>query len=162
MRREDVEIRMAHLTDVDAVVALEQATNDAPHWPREEYVRIIECGAGGTVRRLLAVAAAGGRVVGFAVGKVIGGEPDAVSELESIAVTEDARRLGVGRALLTKTARWCTDQGASAMELEVRSRNEAARAFYKEAGFVEAGVRKGYYRDPADDAVLMNRQALKG
>jgi ribosomal-protein-alanine N-acetyltransferase len=44
----------------------------------------------------------------------------------------------------------------SAIELEVRAGNLAALTLYRRFGFVEVGRRKGYYRDPAEDAVLMD------
>ncbi len=43
------------------------------------------------------------------------------------------------------------------MQLQVRAANAPARAFYKHLGFAEAGVERGYYSSPADDAVRMLR-----
>jgi ribosomal-protein-alanine N-acetyltransferase len=50
---------------------------------------------------------------------------------------------------------WAQRQGARRMELEVRISNRAAIALYERAGFVQDGRRRGYYRDPEEDAVLM-------
>ncbi|MDE1177559.1 MAG: GNAT family N-acetyltransferase [Edaphobacter sp.] len=151
-----VAIRAATVGDVDAVVVLERTIAEAPHWGREEYVRMLADPAA-AVRRVLLIAERDAAMVGFAVGKVIGSGEDAVGELESVAVAEDARRLGAGRALCEAVIGWCAAQGAAVVELEVRSGSEGARALYGSLGFVEVGVRAGYYRDPAEDAVLMNR-----
>ena len=96
-----------------------------------------------------------GRVLGFAVGKVVGAGADAVGELESVAVMGSARRMGAGRALCGAVVEWCREQGAVAVELEVRVGSGGAIALYKGLGFAAVGVRRAYYRDPADDALLM-------
>lgn len=159
----EVRVRAAQLDDVDGVVALERVTEGAPHWAREEYVQMIRESAGAAVRRALFVATSvvtidnKAEVAGFAVGKVIGLGDDAVGEIESVAVAEKARRAGVGRVLCHRVIEWCEQQGAGVTELEVRRRSSGAQAMYRGLGFVEVGVRANYYRDPVDDAVLMNR-----
>jgi len=90
-------------------------------------------------------------VVGFLVlGITVG-----VAELESVAVLEYARRQGVGRSLCLQAAFYAETSGAESLQLEVRSANKAALALYRSMGFVEQGVRNGYYSNPKDDAVLM-------
>ncbi len=51
-----------------------------------------------------------------------------------------------------------TDRGARAVWLEVRLSNAAARAMYQRRGFVAAGVRRGYYRLPPEDALVLRRE----
>ncbi len=77
-----------------------------------------------------------------------------------IAVDPAARRCGHGRALLDEAERRARAWGTASLWLEVRAQNDAARGLYARCGFVEQGVRRGYY--PAeqqggtpDDAVLM-------
>jgi ribosomal-protein-alanine N-acetyltransferase len=82
-------------------------------------------------------------------------DTDSVGELESVVVAEDARRMGLGRALCKGILGWCRDRGVREIELEVRSRNYSAKRLYTSLGFVEEGLRRGYYRDPIDDAALM-------
>jgi ribosomal-protein-alanine N-acetyltransferase len=110
-----------------------------------------------------------GRLVGFAVGKVIGTGRDCLGELESVVVDAEARRGGVGRALCEAVMDWCRGKGAVAMELEVRAGSTGAIALYGELGFVAVGRRSAYYpgisdrtahgtvfaEGPAEDAVLM-------
>jgi len=152
-----VEIRPARREDISAVVALEREMTDAPHWAEAEYAAMVDECAGGLVRRLLVIAESGDReLIGFAVGKVAGAGAEAFGELESVAVTTRARRAGVGRTLCEAVVEWCRQQGAHAVELEVRSKNEAAFALYRRLGFEAVGLRRSYYRDPVDDAILMS------
>lgn len=153
----DLEARVARPEEVDAIVALERRVTGAPHWPREDYVRMIGEGTDGGVRRLVFVATAGGEIVGFAVGKMINAGTGALGEIESVAVAEQMRRSGVGRALCQRVVEWCSEQGAEVIELEVRRSSESALALYRRLGFIEVGVRGAYYRDPVEDAILMSR-----
>lgn len=153
-------IRTGGEADLDEIFALERAVSEAPHWSREDYAALIRPSSVGPVSRCVLVAEGVDdegvvRLVGFAVGKALEMSGDSVGELESVAVKEDSRRMGVGRALCRKVLEWCRERGAGAVELEVRSRNKSARALYAALGFREEGLRKGYYRDPSDDAVLM-------
>ena len=147
-----VTIRAARLEDVTAVVALERGVAQAPHWGEGEYVAMVRGGAEEFVRRCLLVAERGGELIGFAVGKVIVGE---TGEVESVVVGAEVRREGVGKALCEAVIGWCKGQGAVAVELEVRSANLGAVRLYEGLGFESVGIRKDYYREPVDDAVLM-------
>jgi ribosomal-protein-alanine N-acetyltransferase len=108
--------------------------------------------ADSVVRRCFFVAVAEGRLLGFAVGKVIG---SSVAELESVAVEAAARRGGVGKALCRAVVAWCRGQGVAAVELEVRAGSAGAIALYAGLGFLVAGRRVGYYLAPVEDALLM-------
>jgi ribosomal-protein-alanine N-acetyltransferase len=61
----------------------------------------------------------------------------------------------MGRALCSAVIEWCREQMATALELEVRAGSLGAIAMYSGLGFVTVGRRAGYYRDPAEDAVMM-------
>lgn len=144
-----VVVRAAGVADLKGVVALERGADEAPHWSEAEYAAIVR---GGAVRRCLFVAEAEGGLVGFAVGKVIDAS---VAELESVAVRAEVRRRGVGRALCGAVTEWCRAEGTAALELEVRAASAGAIALYAGLGFVEVGLRRGYYTAPMEDAVLM-------
>lgn len=159
-------IRTGGELDLDEILVLERAVAEAPHWSREEYAALGGSESDGAVSRCVLVAEGVGdegvmRLVGFAVGKFVGMDGQSAGELESVVVAEAARRTGVGRALCQGVLEWCRQRGAAAVELEVRSRNIPARRLYSSVGFQEEGLRRGYYRDPADDAVLM-RLAIAG
>jgi len=147
-------VRLASAADVAAVIQLERTIAEAPHWAESEYVAML-VPASGAVRRCLFVAENERGLIGFAVGKVVGSGGESSSELESIAVSSDARRMGVGRLLCAAVIDWCRAQGAAEMELEVRAASGGAIALYSGLGFIAEGRRPGYYQAPLDDAVLM-------
>lgn len=153
MGPDEVRVRVAAAADIDGVVRLERATDTAPHWAGEEYAAMVK--GAGEVRRRLLVAEREGELVGFAVGKVARIGTETAAELESVAVKEEARRSGIGRRLCEAVVVWCRAEGAAEVELEVRASSAGAIGLYEGLGFVGAGLRRGYYRDPADDALLM-------
>ncbi len=124
-------------SDADAVAALQRACPEAAQWKAEP-------GQG----RAVLVAEADGAVAGFAVWQEL---PGGEAELLNLAVEPRLRRRGVGRALLRSM------QGRR-IWLEVRASNEAAIRFYQSLGFSRCGLRRAYYRDPVEDAVLMVRE----
>lgn len=75
-----------------------------------------------------------------------------VAELLIIGVAKEARRRGIGAALMEKVR---SAAGGLPVFLEVREGNAAARRLYETCGFREYGRRKNYYEHPAEDAVLM-------
>lgn len=95
----------------------------------------------------------GDTVVGYAAVSVIADE----AEIMDVAVSENYRRRGIGRELMSSLEALCGEMGASQIYLEVRSQNSAARALYESLGYVAYGTRHGYYKNPADDAVLMKK-----
>ncbi len=79
-------------------------------------------------------------------------------QIDNLAVAEQWRRRGVGRTLLEFALSRASDLGARAATLEVRSANAIARAFYEKDGFMPVGLRKRYYANPPDDALLLSRE----
>lgn len=75
-------------------------------------------------------------------------------EVLRIAVKKEQRERGFGKKLLSDAIRLMQARGASAIYLEVRESNRAAIALYENAGFEKCGVRKGYYRDNGEAALL--------
>ena len=81
-------------------------------------------------------------------------------EIARIAVESDFRRNGVASRLLKELAFICADNGVNKLLLDVRESNESAKAFYKKKGFVLDGVRKNYYTNPTENAILMSLELL--
>jgi ribosomal-protein-alanine N-acetyltransferase len=79
----------------------------------------------------------------------------------NIAVHPSRRGEGIGRALLSECIRRSARAGASLIFLEVRAGNEAAKRLYRSMGFAFRGVRKGYYTDTGEDAVILDREVRK-
>jgi ribosomal-protein-alanine N-acetyltransferase len=147
-----LEIRRATTDDLAEVLRLERSVPEAPHWDESVYRDILLQEPASTLQRALFVAVNHGQLAGFAVATVVADQ----AELESIAVDPQRRRLGVGRALSEAVMVWAREAGARQILLEVRSANAVARALYGRLGFQETGLRRGYYSDPSDDAVLMS------
>ena len=76
--------------------------------------------------------------------------------LLSMAVVPEARRQGLGRALIAQLERRLVEHDCAEMHLEVRVGNVAAQSLYRAVGFRESGCRKGYYSDTGEDALLMS------
>jgi [ribosomal protein S18]-alanine N-acetyltransferase len=141
------EIRRLTYADLPSVVAIERRTFPAP-WSLAMFVLELSKPAG-----VCLVAADGGEEV---AGYVICSRHDTVWHLMDIAVAPERRRQGIGRALLQALV----DRLPSPDEqvtLEVRPSNEAAIRLYEEFGFKAAGVRRRYYQDNGEDALIMWR-----
>ena len=97
---------------------------------------------------------AGGSPLGFALGRVAAEE----AEILTLALHPEARRLGLGRALVDALITRSAALGGRRVLLEVAADNNAARDLYAAAGFQQVGRRPGYYRRPrqAVDAVTMH------
>lgn len=93
----------------------------------------------------------GERLLGYAGMLAVLDEAD----VTNIAVLPEARRRGVGRCLVEALIAEAVVRGVKLLHLEVRESNTVARALYESLGFVTDGRRKGYYRQPTEDAVLM-------
>jgi len=97
------------------------------------------------------VAKVAGQVVGFAGMLFIGDE----GHLATISVDPDWRGNGVAARLTAVLCRKAIEGGATALTLEVRAGNTAAQALYRRFGFAPAGVRRAYYKDSGEDALVM-------
>jgi ribosomal-protein-alanine acetyltransferase len=92
-----------------------------------------------------------GRVAGYVIAFSVLHEMN----LLIVAVAAAHRRKGLGRALLAALLDQARAEGIAKIHLEVRKANHAARALYARWGFVEVGLRRDYYRNPKDDAVML-------
>lgn len=136
--------------DIPAVVAIDRRSFPVPWSERSYRFELLENPAA-----LLLVAEAtaepGRPVVGY-VGLWLLGEE---AHISTLAVDPAYRRRGIGRRLLRAALERAAAAGAQAVTLEVRVSNAAAIALYRSFGFQEVGVRRGYYRDNGEDALLM-------
>jgi len=148
-------IRRMAADDVDAVLELERGSEGAPHWTRAEYLACLEAAGDSALRRFGFVALADGVLAGFAVVRRVAALGESEAELESIVVVAALRGRGIGAGLLAVSMDLARVEGAGRLDLEVRASNLAAIRLYARAGLVEIGRRRGYYRSPEDDAVLM-------
>lgn len=79
-------------------------------------------------------------------------------ELQNLATAPDQQRCGVAQALLAELFATSRARGVRQMLLEVRVSNTAAQALYRKHGFGLSGLRRGYYRGPDEDALLMMKR----
>ncbi len=79
------------------------------------------------------------------------------ADLCNIAVKEDYRRCHIAEKLLEKCVITCKARGVTRILLEARESNTPALNFYKKMGFMEIGKRKNYYKEPCEDAVIMEK-----
>ncbi|SFI37386.1 ribosomal-protein-alanine N-acetyltransferase [Pseudobutyrivibrio sp. OR37] len=138
--------RYATESDVDAIVAIEEAAMSAP-WNRDNYLEAIN-----SEHAFILVAAEADVIAGFAVFYLTPPE----SELPDIVVSEKYRGQGIGRALLSESIALLKAQGIDTIFLEVRVSNTPARTLYTHTGFVEIGKRKYFYSNPIEDAICMS------
>lgn len=94
-----------------------------------------------------------GRVCGYGGMMTVVGE----GQITNVAVDPSCRRMGIGEAILEALLTEAKQRDAEQVALEVRVSNVAAVALYQKHGFETAGVRKGFYRHPTEDALVMLR-----
>lgn len=138
-----VPMRRRHLR---GVVAIEQVTNHRP-WSLGLFLGELRMP---TSRHYL-VALEGHLVVGFCGLMVIGDE----GHITNIAVHPDHRRRSIAARLMLATMGHAIAEGLSGVTLEVRSSNVAAQELYRRFGFAPGGIRRNYYADLGEDALIM-------
>jgi [ribosomal protein S18]-alanine N-acetyltransferase len=151
---EDMLIRRMTAADLGRVLEIAASLPESPHWPESAYLDALNPES--TPHRIVLVAAGSdltgsGQVEGFTVASLL--PPQA--ELESIAVATGSQRRGLGHMLLDALLSELRPLGVLEINLEVRASNQAAVAFYRSAGSSQIGLRRAYYTDPVEDAILM-------
>ncbi|MGH9666040.1 MAG: ribosomal protein S18-alanine N-acetyltransferase [Bryobacteraceae bacterium] len=140
-------IRAATSVDMPGMMALEQRAATAAHWSAQQYEALFRDAR--PERTALIIEEESG-LQGFVIARVV----DREWEIENIAVAGAARRRGLGTRLLGELLDLARGRSAVAVFLEVRESNHAARALYGKWAFLESGRRRGYYKDPEEDAIL--------
>ncbi len=143
-----IEIRRMELSDCEAVYQIAKETLPE-HWSLEEIQRVLQYDYN---IYNVAYRVEDERIVGFAGIMVI--EEDA--ELLNIAVSRDFQKRGIGLLLLQSVITKAQEHAAEKMLLEVRESNKNARNLYLKNDFCEIGVRKNYYKQPTEHAVIMS------
>ena len=138
-------IRRAGREDLPALAALEAETFPLGA-DGETMARLLADG-----RHVFFLAEDGGRAAGYAWYEFVLDE----GSVGNVAVRPEYRGLGLGRRLTEAMTADARSRGLAFLTLEVRQSNVPARRLYESCGFESAGVRKNYYRKPAEDAVLM-------
>jgi len=129
-------IDVAGLSAAPLVAALTRAASDDP-WSTDAIAGILALPSSFGL-----IAQSAGHPLGFLLAQCAAGE----SEIINLAVAPEARRQGIGAALLGHAMARARTDGAQAMFLEVAADNEAARSLYEREGFKLVGIRHDYYR----------------
>lgn len=95
-------------------------------------------------------------VAGFVNVRIVNGEV----YINNIAVSQPFRRMGYGKGLLLSLEDIVRSENASFITLEVRESNFPAISLYASLGYKTVGKRKGFYRDPVENAVLMTKYLI--
>ncbi len=141
-----VELRRMTAADAGAIALLEKRVFAHP-WSEADFIYEMEQNP---VARYL-VAQRDGTLLGFAGAHVILDE----GHITNVAVAPEERGRGVGRALMQALMQYAANLGVRYLTLEVRASNAAAISLYESLGFIRVSVRKRYYGDNGEDALLM-------
>lgn len=151
-------IRAASERDLDRMAAIERVSFSDP-WSSDAFAQALRLSH---VRCLIAESAVpadgGGNGAGAMLGYVVALIVDEEGEIADLAVAPSARRQGVGGILLDRMAAEAAECGVRTVYLEVRESNVAALGLYRSRGFAPVGRRRGYYRRPPEDALVLRRE----
>ena len=100
------------------------------------------------------VALDGDRVAGYVGSQTVLDE----SDMMNIAVDPQYRRQGIAQALVEERVKCLARKGSRCLTLEVRASNAGAIALYRKLGLVQVGLRKNYYRNPIEDAMILRKE----
>jgi ribosomal-protein-alanine N-acetyltransferase len=148
---ESLEIRRLNYADLPQVIAIERRAFPTP-WSLAMFVLELSKPSG-----ICLAALHEGRIVGY----LICSRYDTVWHIMNVAVDLGLRRRGIASALLARLFERA-DRPGEQYTLEVRPSNAGAIALYEGFGFKRAGLRKGYYHDNKEDALIMWRTAGEG
>ena len=146
--------RLTSPSELDDVLAIEAESFTNP-WTREMYLAELENEG---VSYCYLARTADRQVVGFCSFWRVVDE----LHINNLAVMPQDRRSGAATALLHHVLREGARSGAIRATLEVRLSNEPARLLYERFGFSVAGIRRGYYTKPVEDAIVLQREGLDG
>ncbi len=148
---EELVITTMTMEDLDKVMEVEKASFLTP-WSRQAFVRELTENA----FAVYVVGRLGSKVVGYAGMWLIINE----AHVTNIAVHPSYRRRHFGERLLQELIDRAKRNNCDRMTLEVRTGNLGAQAMYRRFGFVEQGLRRRYYTDTGEDAIIMWKDEL--
>ncbi len=143
---ESITFRLMKEQDIDDVLKVEHESFSVP-WSREAFYNEI------TKNQFAAyiVIEENGQVIGYSGTWVVTDE----AHVTNVAILPQYRGRKLGEAMMKKLMEIASELGAKTMTLEVRVSNEVARKLYRKLGFQDGGIRKNYYTDNQEDALIM-------
>lgn len=143
----DIKIQPMQRSDVDNVIKIEEKAYGEHHWSKDSFLNELS----NDLARYYSAFDVDGNLVGYAGCWQILEEV----HITNIAVSPDFRRNKIGERLLQRIIDDCYKNMAKYITLEVRVSNTAAKNLYEKYGFKSLGVRKGYYQNNNEDALIM-------
>ncbi|MHC1740350.1 MAG: ribosomal protein S18-alanine N-acetyltransferase [Anaerolineaceae bacterium] len=152
----EISIRKMELTDIDRVSEIDHISFSLP-WPKSSF--LFEIQENTLSRSWVAELSSSTQkitIAGFLVTWLI------IDELHiaSLATDPEFRHLKIALRLMVHSLCSAAREGALISLLEVRRGNQAARSLYQKLGYIEDGVRQGYYQNNHEDAILMSLPAI--
>jgi ribosomal-protein-alanine N-acetyltransferase len=142
----EITFRQMTLDDIDDVVKIEHASFTLP-WSREAfYNELIHNNYSNYI-----VMEYNGQIIGYCGMWIVIDE----AHITNVAVLPEFRGKKLGEALMRKVMETAKELGAKTMTLEVRVSNHVAQSLYRKLGFLNGGIRKHYYTDNQEDALVM-------
>ncbi|HEY5562933.1 MAG TPA: ribosomal protein S18-alanine N-acetyltransferase [Clostridiaceae bacterium] len=142
----DLAIRSMEIRDINSVIKI-NSLSFPTNWSRESLEKEMLDNKFARYK----VALVDGMIIGYAGMWIIVDE----AHITNIAVHPEYRGIGVGANLLDSLIKTCEHEKVPSITLEVRSSNKTARRLYEKFGFLQEGIRKAYYADNKEDAIIM-------
>lgn len=140
-------LREMLVDDLEQVMEIETALFHVP-WTKEGFFTFLT-----RDDAMFLVVEEKGRILGYCGLLMVLDEGD----ITNVAVALERQREGIGHFLMESLIRLAAERGVTTIHLEVRVGNETAVRLYERMGFQRDGIRKGYYQEPVEDALLMTR-----
>lgn len=140
-------LREMMVEDLDQVMEIEQDLFRVP-WTREGYFTFLTRNDA-----MFLVVEEKGQILAYCGLLMVLDEGD----VTNVAVRRDRQKEGIGNFLIESLIRLAEGLGVTTIHLEVRQSNETALRLYERNGFMRDGIRKNYYENPVEDAILMTR-----
>lgn len=131
--------------DLDQVVEIENSLFSVP-WTKEGFFTFLI-----KEENMFFVVEEKGKILGYCSMQTVLDEGDVLN----VAVRRERQKEGIGYFLVDSMLMMAEARGIRTVHLEVREGNDTARRLYQRLGFTEDGLRKNYYTDPLENAVLM-------
>lgn len=141
-----LDIRRATVEDIENIYLVEKLSFTKP-WTKESFINEL------TTNKFAnySVVEVGGKIVGYAGMWMILDE----AHITNVAIHPDYRGQKLGELMMRYLIAVAKNLGATSMTLEVRLSNQVARNLYRKLDFKEQGIRKNYYADTMEDALIM-------
>lgn len=142
-----MQIRPMTMEDCEQVAAIEAVSFSMP-WSLKAFTETVQ-----KANFRYFVAEDAGEIIGYCGFLFVLDE----AEIPNVCVKASARQKGVGKKMMSFLLEEATKLGLAVLYLEVRESNVAARRLYESLGFIENGIRKNFYEQPTENAVLMSK-----